>query len=151
MTSGLFWGCYVNERGCAGGKCFFTQTLISADQLSANPISQSWLTHVYTCFSLSLWIIVILDSTHISASSIFLAHSYHSALTSRWLLSRSFIDISHPQAQEASANEIQHVSTSRGNQEACKCAIHKATGKRNVVLLVNLLNLLLALDSLGEE
>lgn len=151
LTSGFFWDCYVNERGWARGKCFLPKP---SSQLINSPPILSPSHDLLICTDASLFhlcITIVLDSTHISASSIFLAFSYHSSLASRWLLSRPFIDTSHPQTQGASANEIQHVSRCSGNQDACKYAIHKATGKRNVAMLVNLQNLLLTLDSLGEE
>lgn len=101
MTSELFWGYYVNERGCPGGKCVLPKP--SSQLINSPPILspiQDLLMHTHASL-FHVCITVVLDSTHISASSVFLAYSYHPALASRWLLSRSFIDTSHPQTQGA--------------------------------------------------
>jgi hypothetical protein len=73
-----------------------------------------------------------------------------------WLLSASVTAlisnyISKSQPQRARANEIPHVSRHRRSKDAFEYAVHKATGKRNVRMLVNLLVSLLTLDSLEEE
>lgn len=93
----------------------------------------------------------MLLSTHISASGNF---HIDSSLSPGWPLSASLVTLissdTSPQSQGTSADERQRIDTQE-KQWACEHAIHKATGKRNSVMLVNLLSLLRTLDSLGSK